>query len=245
MIGGIDASMDCTPYINQIRAQGATFVGRYYTNLERTRFPSKLLSAREAHNLCDAGFSLAILWELSATVGYFSASQGQDDAKYAYRYAKEIIRQPENSAIYFCVDFDAAEIQFADSVLPYFEGIARGFANVSNQPIYSVGVYGSGAVCAALKQAGLVRFTWLSQSLKWQGSENYQDWDIKQEPEMLDHMPFRFDGDTAKEQFGAFRIDYQNKTDFFALGSSESRNVRSPAAKTTVRAKGKKTKQGV
>jgi hypothetical protein len=175
--------MDCTPYANNLQAQGIGFIARYYTNLAQTRFPAKALTPRETHDLSQAGFSLVVVWEFLATPGYFTGAQGQVDGEYAYRYAAEVIRQPENSAIYFAVDFDATQAQFAGGVVPYFEGVAQSFANVSaNRPIYSVGAYGSGAVCASLKQSGLARYTWLSQSTGWQGSQNYHDWDIQQGP---------------------------------------------------------------
>jgi hypothetical protein len=220
MIRGIDASMDCTPFVSNLRALGVTFIVRYYTDLSATRSPSKALTPREAHDLCEAGFLLVVVWELLATPGYFSNLQGQVDGQYAYRYAKEMIRQPENSGIYFAVDFDATQNQFAQGIEPYFEGIAQGFSKASDgQPIFSVGVYGSGAVCAALKQAKLVRYTWLSQSGGWQGSQSYRDWDIKQGP-LVSHPPFQFDENVAKEQFGAFRINSENKSELFTVNTS-------------------------
>jgi hypothetical protein len=221
MIRGIDASMDVTPYTSNLQALGVNFIGRYYTNLSATRNPAKVLSPREAHDLSQAGFSLVVVWELLATPGYFSDAQGQADGESAYRYAIEMIRQPENSAIYFAVDFDATQAQFNQAVLPYFEGIAQSFAKVSgNRPLYSIGVYGSGAVCAALKQAGLARYAWLSQSTGWQGSRAYQNWDIRQGP-LVSHPPFQFDEDTANEQFGAFRITFENNAELFSKTKTE------------------------
>jgi hypothetical protein len=216
MIRGIDASMDCTPYVNNLQALGVAFVARYYSNLERTRNPAKVLTPREAHNLCQAQFSLVVVWELLATAGYFTAQQGQADGDYAYRYANEMIGQPENSAIYFAVDFDATQAQFIQGVVPYFQGVAQSFdAASANQPIYSVGVYGSGAVCAALKQSGLARYTWLSQSTGWQGSQTYQDWNIRQGP-LVSHPPFQFDEDMAADQCGTFQLAFQNNTKMFS-----------------------------
>ncbi len=216
MIRGIDASMDCSPYVSNLQAQNVEFVIRYYSNLARTRNPAKVLTSREAHNLSQAGFSLIAVWELLDTPGYFSRAQGQADGAYAYRYANEIIRQPENSAIYFAVDFDASQTQFVESIVPYFQGVAQSFANVSgNQPLYSIGIYGSGAVCAAAKQSGLARYTWLSQSMGWQGSQNYQDWNIRQGP-LVSHPPFQFDEDLAKDDFGSFRLSFDGSSATFA-----------------------------
>src|ERR1700685_106555 len=128
MIRGIDASMDATPYVGNLQALGVGFIGRYYSNLSATRNPAKVLTPREAHNLSQAGFSLVAVWELLATPTYFSSAQGTADGQYAYRYAFDIIRQPENSAIYFAVDFDASQALFVQNVVPYFQGVAQAFA---------------------------------------------------------------------------------------------------------------------
>jgi hypothetical protein len=230
VIRGIDASMDATPYVGNLQALGVSFVGRYYSNLGATRNPAKVLTAREAHDLSQAGFSLVVVWELLATPGYFSAPQGLADGGYAYRYALEMIRQPENSAIYFAVDFDASQALYLQNIVPYFEGVAQSFAAASgNQPLYAVGIYGSGAVCAALKQAGLARYAWLSQSMGWQGSQTYQDWDIRQGP-LVSHSPFQFDEDAAKDQFGAFRINFENSAALFAMNAETGEAPQSMAA---------------
>lgn len=223
MVNGVDASMNCAPYMSSLQAQNVAFVGRYYSNLAQTRLPAKVLTPGEAHSLCQAGFLLVAVWELLNTPGYLNAPQGQADGEYAYRYANEAIRQPENSAIYFAVDFDATQVQFSESVVPYFEGVARSFAKLSgNQPLYSIGVYGSGAVCAALKQAGLARYGWLSQSTGWQGSQSYQDWDIKQGSRVF-HPPFEFDADVAKDDFGAFRLSFENNAELFEANQVENK----------------------
>ncbi len=154
MVRGVDASMDCAPYIGTLRSLGVGFVGRYYCNLALTNNPAKVLTPREAHSLCGAGFSIIAVWEYLNTPGYFSGSQGLADGDYAYKYAAEVIHQPENSAIYFAVDFDASETQFRQLIAPYFQGVMQAFANAgNNRPLYSVGAYGSGAVIAALKQS--------------------------------------------------------------------------------------------
>jgi len=91
--------MDCTPYASNLQAPGVGFVASYYSNLAQTRNPAKVLTPREAHDLSQGGFSLVVVWEYLNTPGYFTGPQGQADGDYAYRYAVETIRQPENSAI--------------------------------------------------------------------------------------------------------------------------------------------------
>ena len=127
-----DPGHRCVDGLHTLSQYSATtrrdFCCQDYTNLATSRNPSKALTPREAHDLCEAGFLLVVVWELLAIPGYFSNLQGQADGQYAYRYANEMIRQPENSAIYFAVDFDATQKQFAEGIAPYFEGIAQGFA---------------------------------------------------------------------------------------------------------------------
>ena len=254
MARGIDASMDCTPYLDNLRNLGVTFVARYYTNLQRTTVPTKVLTPREAHVLSEQGFDIVVVWELLASPGYFTLSQGQADGTYAYRYANEAIHQPENSTIYFAVDFDCSEQQFVQCIKPYFEGVQTAFNSLSgDQPLYSVGVYGSGAVCAALKQLNLARYSWLASAGRWQGSPNYQDWDLKQGPRLV-HPPFEFDEDIAKDQFGAFRVrTNENVEKFFSMeqalatspkeSSLRKSSRRTSPAKSKLKRKAKKTRR--
>ena len=252
MIRGLDASMDCTPYVSNLQAQGIGFIARYYSNLAQTRNPAKVLTPREAHDLSQAGFSLVIVWEFLASSGYFTGPQGQVDGEYAYRYAVETIQQTENSAIYFAVDFDATQVQFVQGVAPYFEECRelcqsrRTSARLTpSEP------YGSGTVTPTrCKQFGLARYTWLSQSTGWQGSQTYEGWDIKQGP-LVSHPPFQFDEDVANGEFGGFRLSFDGKEAFFAGGvaaetlvtgspmdiapAARNKNSNSQAASTTHR----------
>jgi hypothetical protein len=217
MLKGLDASMDCSPYSANMQSLGVSFVGRYYTNLEATKLPQKVLTPREAHYLSESLLKIVVVWELLATAEYFSKSQGQADGIYAFKYAAESIRQPLGSAIYFAVDFDASLDQFKEGIIPYFKAISDAFASLAgDNPSYSIGVYGSGAVCAALKQMQLVKFTWLSRSSGWQGSQLYQDWDIRQ-GSLVSQGDFQFDEDLGKADFGAFSIPTSNQSDYFQL----------------------------
>ncbi len=236
MIRGIDASINVAQYISDLQALSVTFIGRYYSNLRLTRNPAKILTPREAHDLSLAGFTIVAVWELLAIPEYFSAEQGLADGEYAYKYATEI-RQPEDSAIYFAVDFDASQTLFSQRIAPYFDGLSRSFAASTNGPVYSVGVYGSGAVCAALKQAGLARFGWLSQSSGWQGSQRYQDWDIRQGPSNA-QPPFQFDEDVAKDEFGGFRLNFQNTSELFATTSYPAQTLQSVRKKKAINRRG-------
>src|SRR5208283_336608 len=113
--------------------------------------------------------------------------------------------QPTGSAIYFAVDFDARR----QALLPidqYFRGIAAGFAAASGgNAEYKVGVYGSGAVCDALKGTGLAQYSWLSNATAWDGALVYEGWDIRQGGR-LEALSFNHDTDEAREEYGGFRL---------------------------------------
>ena len=96
------------------------------------------------------------------------------------------IEQPAGSAVYFAVDFDASAAEIRSAIIPYFRGVARAFADDNGLPVYRVGVYGSGAVCAAVLDAGLAELAWLSCSTGWSGYRAFLAsgrWTLKQ------HLP--------------------------------------------------------
>jgi hypothetical protein len=91
------------------------------------------------------------------------------DALYARSYGATIIGQPAGSTIYFGVDFDAKPTEIRDRVIPYFQGVADQVAKPTGEPTYVIGVYGSGATCKAVLDAGLAQRAWLAQSKGWSG----------------------------------------------------------------------------
>jgi hypothetical protein len=148
---------------------------------------------------------IVAVWEShSHNPAYFTYAEGYADAMTAYRQA-ESVGQPAGSAIYFAVDFDARRDALY-SVDQYFRGVAAGFAAVSGgRAKYRVGVYGSGAVCDAVKGARLAQFSWLSNSTAWSGYRSYSDWNIKQGGR-LSSLSFDHDANEARDEYGSFRV---------------------------------------
>ncbi len=105
---------------------------------------------------------------------YFSHATGLQDGVYARNYGASEIGQPNASAIYFAVDFDANVAETNERIIPYFEAIAETFLPSPNLPEYQVGVYGNGVVCETLVKRGLVQFTWLSQSTGHHGHKRFK-----------------------------------------------------------------------
>lgn len=179
----IDVSSDCASKAYALAQAGVETVIRYYAR--QTRNPEKRLTREEATALCAAGISLAAVHEsMSGNRSFaFDYRSGFDDAAYAREYADVAVGQPAGSAIYFAVDFDATEEQIKAAIIPYFHGVFDAMAAVSAHPVYAVGVYGSGAVCAAILSLFPTVRPWLAQSTGWAGHDAFSvssKWYLKQ-----------------------------------------------------------------
>jgi hypothetical protein len=199
---GVDLPTDASDILNELKGSRLDFVARYYRE-PTSRWPT--LTPQEAQRVSSLGLKIVAVWEShSHRPEYFSYASGYADAMNAYRQAASI-GQPNGSAIYFAVDFDARREALND-VDQYFRGIAAGFAaSARGKPQYKVGVYGSGAVCDAVKRAGLAQYSWLSNSTAWAGYSGYRDWNIKQGGR-LGHLSFNHDLNEAKDDYGSFRL---------------------------------------
>jgi len=180
----IDVSASCGSHAGFFAGAGVKTVIRYYSR--DTGRPSKRLSRQEARRFTSAGLRVGAVHEARRgdLIESFTKELGNLDGAHAQGYGASEIGQPAGSAIYFAVDLDASAAQIRDAVLPYFQGIADAFgAAVEGQPRYKVGVYGSGAACAAVLDAGLAELAWLAQSRGWAGFKAFQDskrWSMRQ-----------------------------------------------------------------
>ena len=156
---GIDLAMDTSNMVEELRGSHIEFIARYYRD-PTSSLPA--LSPQEARKLASLGLKIVAVWEQnSPDPENLSYSAGYDDAFAAYKQAKAI-GQPAGSAIYFAVDFNAHELESAKE---YFRGIIAGLTAASGgRAEYEIGVYGSGAVCDAIKRAGLARYKLVDQS---------------------------------------------------------------------------------
>lgn len=178
---GISTNRYCTQAVECIREADYDFVVRYYSRT--TRQPEKRMLRAEAQAIANAGLRLAIVYQDSAnTPGYFSRERGATDGRYAYNYAVQQIGQPVGSAIYFAVDYDATPQQIQNAITDYFRGVKQGMENAAGgQPIYDIGVYGSGATCRLVRaNLSFVEYSWLALATRWRESNTYTDWNIKQ-----------------------------------------------------------------
>jgi hypothetical protein len=184
MVTIVDISSQCASRAAALRAAGVLSVIRYYSR--DTVRPTKRLSRDEALAIAGAGMRIGVVHEarrgdLAASFEYAS---GVADARYARTYGTSTIGQPSGSVIYFAVDFDATAAEVRDLIVPYFRGASDAFAELTGEQNYVIGVYGSGAVCAALLDTQLVKKTWLAQSSGWRGYNAFLSsnrWDLRQE----------------------------------------------------------------
>ena len=177
ILSGIDSSSACTQSsIDCLKQNGIKFVGRYYSRT--TKIAGKKLTPDEALLISRNGLELVAVYEDGPTsYSYFSADRGTADAQGAIQQAQSV-GQPQGSAIYFTVDYDAQPNEIAANITAYFKAIDAAMAGT-----YAVGVYGSGATCSAITNAQLASFAWLAQSTGWTGYTDFSAWNIKQGPE--------------------------------------------------------------
>jgi Domain of unknown function (DUF1906) len=203
---GIDLPTDASDVAAELQGRPwLRFVARYYRD-PASRWPA--LSASEARRLSALGLKIVTVWEWrSHDPAYFSYATGYNDALNATRQA-QTVGQPPGSAIYFAVDFNArgAALYGVDQ---YFRGVNAGLAAAGRgRPEYRVGVYGSGAVCAAIRGAGLAHYTWLSGSTAWEGTAGYSAWNIRQAAQgaRFANLSFNHDANEARDDYGGFQL---------------------------------------
>jgi len=198
-IQGVDSSSACDAgSIACLQGKGIGFVGRYYSRM--THIAGKVLSPAEAQLLSAANLTIVAVYEDGPTsAAYFSAARGAADANGAMQQAAAV-GQPAGSAIYFTVDYDAAPADIAGAISQYFAAVA---ATIGGK--FQVGVYGSGAVCTAMLNAGSATLAWLAQSTGWTGHAQFNAWAIKQGPEQS-VCGLNSDTDVARDDFGGFTL---------------------------------------
>ena len=207
----LDADFPLTGAIACLKSKGIAAVGRYYT---RNRSNRKILQPEEAQALAAAGIRIwPVYQDRQNQAADFSHDKGVAAGARALTYARDVIGQPAGTAIYFAVDFDATTAQLETAIRPYFTGVAKAFREAGN--LYRAGVYGSGLVCKALLEAGLVAYTWLSMSSGFAGTAAFKAsgrWHLTQKLEVEGFCNLAsVDPDLvnpAQPDFGAFLLGH-------------------------------------
>src|SRR5437868_6279252 len=102
---GLDANVKLTRSAECLKRNGFDFAIRYY-NIQNQ---SKNLTLGEAQAIVRAGMQLGVVWEDGSPTraSFFNKAKGVLHGKAAYSRANDKIGQPDNTPIYFAVDYDA------------------------------------------------------------------------------------------------------------------------------------------
>jgi len=200
---GISSNRNLTSQAACLRQAGVDFAFRYYSLT--THQPEKRITRAEADALCAAGLQLGAVYEDGPTaVSYFTEARGRQDMANAIRFATDL-GQPAGSAIYFTVDYDAPAADTMGPISDYFQALAG-----SPTP-YTIGVYGSGAVCDFIKQqCPSVKYSWLAESRSWRGSKTYNGWAVQQSVSTTALCGFvaqGYEDNQAHDDFGGYVIE--------------------------------------
>ena len=198
---GMDASVSCASLAPQLPSQGIQFVIRYYS-----KFSSKAVTRAEALALSQAGLKTVVVYQdVNNAISFFSASLGRQNATAALAQAAAI-GQPAASTIYFAADFDPTANEINGPLMDHFRAIGGVFA-ASSTP-YGIGVYGSGLLCGLMRNAGLVKYTWLSQSTGFQEWASFRpDANLVQSAPSRPLLTISIDDDIAQTaDFGQFQV---------------------------------------
>ena len=198
---GLDTTQDVTHALGQLADAGYRFVARYYSHNAW-----KTVKAPEAQAIANAGLDLVAVWQdANDSAGYFTFTRGETDGAAAFAYAKQI-GQPPGSTIYFAVDYDASDADAKGRLVDYFKAVRAAFiAAGEGDATYDIGVYGSGAVCAALVAQQLVSRSWLALASGWRGYSTFKDWNLRQGDEKQ-IFGLTADPDRAQGDYGGFRV---------------------------------------
>ncbi len=155
---GFDADQNCSHVAPAAQAKGVSWIGRYLKNLYLP----------EVQAISAAGLKIVSIYESTAERALGGAPGGAADGARALLQAKEL-GQTRGSALYATADFDATLAQERD-VLSYCVGFRAQLAGA-----YKFGIYGSGAICQAALDAGIVDYTWLAGGMGMRGSRAFHD----------------------------------------------------------------------
>lgn len=134
-------------------------VGRYLTGTVGGSKP-KNLSPGELQILAEHNLRVfPIFQDGGASLTYFGNYQGQLELQKSY-YSSRKLHIPNDTIIYFAVDYDFTEKQVLERVIPHFEGIKTVFD--ASKSKYKIGIYGSRNTCSIVCNKNLAVSSFVS-----------------------------------------------------------------------------------
>ena len=199
-------------------------VGRYLTGTVGGSKP-KNLTILEIKILARNGLRIfPIYQDGGASPDYFCNEQGIKDAEKAIEAAKNL-HIPDNTIIYFAVDYDYTQDQVISKVIPHFQGIKSVF-DASSVANYRIGIYGARNTCTLVSEEGLAVSSFVSDmSTGYSGNLGYplpDNWAFDQILEYTvqasDGTKFAVDKDVASGRdtgfFGGDLCGGEDETDY-------------------------------
>jgi peptidoglycan hydrolase-like protein with peptidoglycan-binding domain len=169
----IDTNSNATEKAAAIKAAGITTVIRYINPLSATSW--KAIKKAEALALAKAGLTIGLVCEGWGGSDNFShsditAATGARDGAFCAHYAESEVGAPSGAVIYAAIDNDTTEDQITTLVLPYMREFKRTLGGKCR-----LGIYGSGAACAAALDDGCSDLAWLSNARGWAGYSQFKE----------------------------------------------------------------------
>jgi len=172
-----DVACDTTGKAHLIKEAGYEAVGAYMR--------SDRCSRSMVDGLHSVGVKLFSIWEEGHPdhAGYFTEGQALADGHAAAEFALSVGQPkagtdqieandfPNESQIFFCVDFDASAGDVTGPIENYFKVLHE----IVKPAGYLPSVYGSGLMCALLTNAGLAHSGFLAQSKGWRNYDLFRE----------------------------------------------------------------------
>ena len=163
----IDTNRNVTKIAAPLKSAGAVTVLRYISAINPAG--EKTVKDAEARAIAAAGLRLGLVCEGWGDFahGGISAGAGERDGEFCRDYLPKL-GAPVSAIVVYAVDTDATAGEIAKLVIPYFRAV-----NAAVGGKHRIGVYGSGAVCEAVMDAGLAVLSMTACSLGWSGTRAY------------------------------------------------------------------------
>ncbi|MFE7323617.1 glycoside hydrolase domain-containing protein [Streptomyces sp. NPDC057565] len=159
----------------EVKAMNAEFVVRYLSP-NTSGHPSKQLTNQERQALHALGIAVGFVWESTGSRAAEDYQAGVDDAKAAQKQLRKL-GAPDNSVVYFAVDFDTAGDP--GQVDEYFRGVTETFG------LANTGVYGGYEAVEHLHEKKQIPWMWQTASWshkKWYAAAQLQQYSIDAPP---------------------------------------------------------------
>lgn len=171
---GVDTSLQLTQQnIDDLVAFDVNYVGRYLTGTVGVgeNEKDKFLTRAEAENIIKAGLKIIPIYQDNYPhAEYYTRQQGRKDAATAM-FAAAKLGIPDQSFIYFAVDFDALDTDIDNWVMPYFQGVQEVLTSSEYEFTYKPAVYGTRNVCTRIHDdVGIERSYVSNMSSGWSGN---------------------------------------------------------------------------